>query len=187
MIEQNTSINIIGLFFTAWSISCKQTRRKNRNIMLYKWLRHNYFLYVNSLHKFINNEQYNTKQQTQGTDFSCNISVVCNEPNILFCTLYVVFNNESENKMKAINFVSSILRQTYPSIAHLWYPWNEHSKTNSAISNFLYIEVYSGPLDFDTYIRVLLYLLHIPLASPVFPPPLPPPDPDVLRLLCGKY
>ena len=30
--------------------------------------------------------------------FSCNISVVCNE-------LYVVSNNESENKMKAINFV----------------------------------------------------------------------------------
>ena len=28
-----------------------------------------YFLYVNSLHKFINNEQYNAKQQTQATDF----------------------------------------------------------------------------------------------------------------------
>ena len=28
-----------------------------------------YFPYVNSLHKFINNEQYNAKQQTQVTDF----------------------------------------------------------------------------------------------------------------------
>ena len=34
---------------------------------------------------------------------SCNISVVCKK-------LYVVLNNESENKMKAINFVFSILR-----------------------------------------------------------------------------
>ena len=59
----------------------------------------------------------------------------------LFCTLHVVFNNESENTMKAINFVFSILRQTYPINAHLWYPWNEHSNTNSVISNFLYIEV----------------------------------------------
>ena len=46
-------------------------------------------------------------------------SVVCNEPNILFCNLYVAFINESENKMKVVNFVFSILRQTYPSIAHL--------------------------------------------------------------------
>ena len=44
--------------------------------------------------------------------FSCNISVVCNK-------LYVVLNNKSENKMKSINFVLSILRQTYPIIAHL--------------------------------------------------------------------
>ena len=43
---------------------------------------------------------------------SCNISVVCNE-------LYAALNNESENKIKAINFVFSILRQTYPIIAHL--------------------------------------------------------------------
>ena len=50
---------------------------------------------------------------------SCYRSVACNEPNILFCTLYVVFIDESENKMKVINFVFSILRQTYPSIAHL--------------------------------------------------------------------
>ena len=28
-----------------------------------------YFPYINSLHKFINNEQYNTKQQTLVTDF----------------------------------------------------------------------------------------------------------------------
>ena len=44
--------------------------------------------------------------------FSCNISVVCNK-------LHVVFNNESENKMKAINFVFSILCQTYRIIAYL--------------------------------------------------------------------
>ena len=60
---------------------------------------------INSLHKFINNEQYNAKQQTQ-------VTCVCNK-------LYVVLSNESENKMKAINFVFSILRQTYPIIAHL--------------------------------------------------------------------
>ena len=30
--------------------------------------------------------------------FSFNKSVVCNKPNISFCTLYVVFNNESEIK-----------------------------------------------------------------------------------------
>ena len=31
--------NKFGLLFTAFSISCKQTRCKNRNIMLLKWLR----------------------------------------------------------------------------------------------------------------------------------------------------
>ena len=52
--------------------------------------------------------------------------------------------------MKAINFVFSILRQTYPIIAHLWYPWNEHSKTNLGyIELLIYRSIYSGPLDFD--------------------------------------
>ena len=75
--------------------------------------------------------------------FACNISVVCNK-------LHVVLNNESENKMKAIKFVFSILRQTYPIIAHLWYPWNEHSKTNLGyIELLIYRSIYSGPLDFD--------------------------------------
>ena len=58
----------------------------------------------------VNNIMLNNKLRS--LIFSCNISVVCNE-------LYVVLNNESENKMKAINFVFSILRQTYPIIAHL--------------------------------------------------------------------
>ena len=58
--------------------------------------------------------------------------------------------NESDNKMKVINFVFSILRQTYPSITHLWCPWNEHSKTNLGyIKLLIYRSIYSGPLDFD--------------------------------------
>ena len=53
-----------------------------------------YFPYVNSLHKFINNEQHNAKQQTPVTDFfHVYFSVVCSK-------LHVVLNNESENKMK---------------------------------------------------------------------------------------
>ena len=88
--------------------------------------------------------------------FSCNISVVCNK-------LYVVLNNESENKMKAINFVFSILRQTYPIIAHLWYPWNEHSKTNLGyIELLIYRSIYLRSLGLR-YIQVLLYPIAIKL------------------------
>ena len=50
-----------------------------------------YVPYVNSLHKFINNEQYNAKQQTQVTDFFMEYICVCTK-------LYVVLSNESENK-----------------------------------------------------------------------------------------
>ena len=70
-------------------------------------------------------------------------SVVCNEPNILFCTLHVVvFINESENKMKVINFVCGILGQTYPSIICYAHEMNIQRQT-SVISNFLYIEVFT--------------------------------------------
>ena len=67
--------------------------------------------------------------------FSCNISVVCNK-------LYVVLNNESENKMKAINFVFSILQLTLLSLNCDTHEMNIQRQT-SVISNFLYIEVFT--------------------------------------------
>ena len=108
---------------------------------------------VNSLYKFINNEQYNAKQPTQVTDFSCNRSVVCNK-------LYVVLNN-----IKAINLVFSIMRLTYPIIDHLWYPWNEHSKTNLGyIELLIYRSIYSGPLDFDISEFYCISITNGPIA-----------------------
>ena len=41
---------------------------------------------------------YSNSSMIEDISFACYRSVVCNEPNILFCTLYVVFINESENK-----------------------------------------------------------------------------------------
>ena len=69
--------------------------------------------------------------------FSYNISVVCSK-------LYDMLNNESENKLKAINFVFSIFRQTYPNISPICdtHEMNIQRQT-SVISNFLYIEVFT--------------------------------------------
>ena len=64
--------------------------------------------------------------------FSCNIDIcVCTK-------LYVVLSNESENKMKAINFVLITLL----SLICDTHEMNIQRQT-SVISNFLYIEVFT--------------------------------------------
>ena len=61
----------------------------------------------------------------------------------LFCTLYVVFINESENKMKVINFVLVYCdKLTLVSLICDAHEMNIQRQT-SVISNFLYIKVFT--------------------------------------------
>ena len=78
----------------------------------------------------------------------------CNEPNILFCTLYVVFINESENKMKALIFVLVYCdKLTLLSLICDTLEMNIQRQTRLYLASYIklhiYRSIYSGLLDLD--------------------------------------
>ena len=85
---------------------------------------------------FLQHRQYHVNKQGVTTETLCYINGSVN-------TIHKLINNEQYNA----------------NLAHLWYPWNEHSNTNSVISNFLYIKIFTYRVPWTSiYIRVLLYL-----------------------------
>ena len=81
-----------------------------------------------------------------------------NEHRSLNLFLYVVFNNELANKIKATNFVFSVLRQTLLSLIHDAHETKIFKDKLGYIKLLIYRSIYSGPLDFDIYKLYCIYI-----------------------------